>query len=122
MTEIIFTCGWRACRASFTQTNKTGRTPRFCSKQCRIAHSVMQHRQRRKQRMVSYKGGKCQRCGYQTCIDALIFHHRDPKAKEFTIAGTSHVLWDVVRQELDKCDLLCSNCHYEVHADLVASR
>lgn len=65
---------------------------------------------------VSYLGGKCQCCGYDRCLAAMEFHHRDPREKDFTIsASTSRLaMWD----ELDKCVLLCSNCHRETHAGL----
>ena len=69
-----------------------------------------------KQLAVQYKGDKCIKCGYDKCLSALEFHHRDPSQKDFSI---SKVKWggltDEVKQELDKCDLLCANCHRETH-------
>lgn len=68
---------------------------------------------------IKYKGGKCIRCGYSKCQGALVFHHRDPSEKDYKICGKSLCkLDDVAKAELDKCDLLCSNCHAEVHAGL----
>lgn len=68
---------------------------------------------------VEYKGGKCIRCEYNKCIDALEFHHRDPSKKEFTISQIKGKSLDSkVKKELDKCDILCSNCHREKHFDL----
>lgn len=73
-------------------------------------------RKQMKQRCVNYKGGRCYLCGYNKCLTALEFHHLDPNEKEFTIAykatGNS---FDTLRPELDKCVLLCANCHREVH-------
>lgn len=67
---------------------------------------------------LEYKGGKCVRCGYDKCSGALVFHHRDPSEKGFYISGKSLCkLYDAVKKELDKCDLLCANCHAEVHAE-----
>lgn len=55
-------------------------------------------------------------CGYNRYPGALEFHHRDPKEKDFTISSRAHLTFDErVKQELDKCDLLCSNCHRERH-------
>lgn len=71
----------------------------------------------RKAEMVAYKGGKCQRCGYDKCIEALTFHHRDPKSKKFELSGSHARQWALVLQELDKCDMLCANCHLELHAE-----
>ena len=75
----------------------------------------MRDRKRRQKRlMIEYKGGKCMRCGYDKCDGALDFHHRDPSQKELTLNGQSRSL-EALKPELDKCDLLCANCHREVH-------
>ena len=63
---------------------------------------------------VEYMGGKCSRCNYSNCIWALEFHHLNPSEKEFTISGTSRG-WDKIKDELDKCVLVCANCHREIH-------
>jgi len=78
--------------------------------------SMNQKHREIKKYLVEYKGGKCEKCGYNKCIDALQFHHPD-KNKEFGIAGTFHAL-DEYKKEVDKCQLLCSNCHVEEHARL----
>jgi formate hydrogenlyase subunit 6/NADH:ubiquinone oxidoreductase subunit I len=75
---------------------------------------VVSWRQRTKQKAVEYKGGKCIRCGYSRCIRAMKFHHLDPTQKDFTIAGKS-MSWERIRVELDKCILVCGNCHDEIH-------
>lgn len=68
---------------------------------------------------VSYKGGACERCGYNKYQGALEFHHLDPKEKDFAISSsTSRKLTDVLRKELDKCLLVCANCHREIHYEL----
>jgi 5-methylcytosine-specific restriction endonuclease McrA len=66
----------------------------------------------RKLRCVAYKGGKCSKCGYAKSLRGLHFHHRDREDKLFSIAQAS-CSWEVTKQELDKCDLLCANCHGE---------
>ena len=73
-----------------------------------------------KRRCVEYKGGACERCGYDKCLTSLHFHHRDVTKKEFGI-GTRLVKFETLKPELDKCDLLCANCHGEEHdAEYVA--
>jgi HNH endonuclease. len=63
-----------------------------------------------------YKGGKCELCGYKKCPRALSFHHIDPKKKAFGISTKGLTRsWDKIREEIDKCVLLCANCHMEVH-------
>jgi hypothetical protein len=67
---------------------------------------------------VEYKGGKCSSCGYNKCIAALEFHHLDPSKKDFSISSSGNTRsWNKVKEELDKCVLLCSNCHREVHTN-----
>ncbi len=68
-----------------------------------------------KKRCVDYLGGRCVRCGYDRCIKAMTFHHRDPATKEFTVSQMLDRAWPVLVAELDKCDLLCFNCHMEEH-------
>jgi ActR/RegA family two-component response regulator len=69
-----------------------------------------------KKRAIEYKGGKCSICGYDKCKQALEFHHRDDTEKEFNISGLHSIRWERIQRELDKCDLLCANCHREVHS------
>ena len=65
-------------------------------------------------------GGKCILCGYSKCLAALHFHHRNPIEKLFDI---TNFLWGKVKgytnedlnREVEKCDLLCANCHAELH-------
>lgn len=65
---------------------------------------------------VQYKGGKCENCGYDKCNGALDFHHKDPTQKDFTIAyQKNRSINDKIKKELDKCSLLCANCHREEH-------
>lgn len=69
---------------------------------------------------VEYKGGKCELCGYNKCISALDFHHLDPTQKDFGISDQSRKksTWEIIQPELDKCILVCSNCHRELHHNL----
>ena len=67
---------------------------------------------------IEYLGGKCYICGYNKCNSALEFHHRDREKKDFGIANSGwSKSFDKIKPELDKCDLLCANCHREVHEE-----
>ena len=73
-----------------------------------------------KVKCVEYKGGKCVKCGYNKYFGALDFHHLDPKKKDFRLAAVkSHSFNEKIKKELDKCILVCSNCHREIHGSLV---
>jgi hypothetical protein len=87
---------------------------------------VQEYQVTNKIRAINYLGGVC-KCG-EDHPSALQFHHRDPSTKSFSI--TSKELstpkkrpWDtVIIPELDKCKLLCSNCHFKHHSGLSAER
>lgn len=66
-------------------------------------------------RAVEYKGGRCAKCGYDKCMDALDFHHLNASDKSFGIAANLTRKWEDLQTELDKCVLLCANCHRELH-------
>lgn len=83
----------------------------------RRASQVVSWRRRLKLKAVEYKGGSCEVCGYHKSPWALCFHHRDPTQKDFNIAGQV-VSWERAKTELDKCIMLCLNCHAEEHARL----
>ncbi len=81
--------------------------------------AVTTYRQRVKLRSIDYLGGKCWACEYSKCLSALVFHHIDPESKSFGVADGRTRKWETVRTELDKCALLCANCHEEVHFGLI---
>jgi len=65
---------------------------------------------------VEYGGACCQMCGYKKCMRALSFHHKDPSKKDFGLSARGLTRsWKKTKAELDKCILLCANCHMEVH-------
>lgn len=72
----------------------------------------------KKQKCLDYKGGKCAVCGYNKTTRVLSFHHTDPSTKLFTISGAHARSWDVLRAELDKCQLLCMNCLNALHSNV----
>ena len=80
---------------------------------------VSQRRKELIQMAVESKGGKCQICGYHKCIAALEFHHLDRAQKLFGIRSNGSTMsWEKMGAELQKCVLLCANCHREVEANL----
>ena len=74
-------------------------------------------RKRRKQLFVDRFGGKCQICGYNKCINSLIFHHVDKNTKEFSPCDAMNISIERGEKELEKCILICANCHGEIHSE-----
>lgn len=68
-----------------------------------------------KKKAIKYKGGSCVSCGYCKHYSALHFHHTDPLTKEFNWNKLRVKAWSKITKELDKCLLLCANCHAEEH-------
>lgn len=83
-----------------------------CKKKCNSC-LVNIHRIRIKAKCLEYKGGECEICGYNKSTRALSFHHIDSKTKSFSISGSHTRAWKLIQVELDKCQLLCANCHME---------
>ena len=88
-----------------------------CTK-CRSA-AVTKRRLNLKEKALAYKGGKCEKCQYEKCKAALEFHHLDPKQKDFTIGNEGQTRsWQKIKEEVEKCMLLCCRCHRELHAGI----
>lgn len=60
----------------------------------------------------------CMCCGESepACLE---FHHLDPSQKEFGVTSSSNRSWDKMWEEIQKCVVLCANCHRKVHAGLI---
>lgn len=71
----------------------------------------------RKVKAIQYLGGKCQDCGGKFHPIVYDFHHLDPDTKEFGWGKLRIKQWDAITNELDKCILLCSNCHRIRHTE-----
>lgn len=72
---------------------------------------------KRKLEIVNSLGGGCSICKYDKNLSALEFHHVNPNEKGFELdlrklANTNLTL---IKEELKKCILVCSNCHREIH-------
>ena len=81
----------------------------------RNADQVVNWRIRTKIKLISYKGGKCQICGYDKPYYSVYdFHHRNPSEKEFSVSGKT-LAFETLKKEVDKCNLLCCRCHQEIH-------
>lgn len=80
----------------------------------------MREKRKYADRPVRYKGGKCIFCGYSKYIGALDFHHIRNDGKDFGISDKGYTRsWERTKKELDKCILVCANCHRELHAGIL---
>lgn len=74
----------------------------------------------KKLKAIAVLGSVCQICGFDHPA-ALQFHHRDPSTKAFgittkTLSTPKKFPWEVILEEIAKCDLLCGNCHAVSHS------
>ena len=55
----------------------------------------------------------CSECGYNAHPVALAFHHVDESKKSFSLSkvSRSRIGLDKVKAEVEKCIILCANCH-----------
>lgn len=84
-----------------------------------IKAKVYRHRERKRWAIYQEKVkiGKCQRCGYDKHVGTLHFHHRNPDNKLFGLSNciSCHKSWEKIKEEIDKCELICPNCHAIEH-------
>jgi hypothetical protein len=68
------------------------------------------------------KAQRCARCGFAD-YRALQFHHRDRGEKEVAVAEMARagLSLDSIKREIEKCEVLCANCHCIAHYDERAS-
>lgn len=97
----------------------------YCNSSCRSKKVSANKRHSNRSKIIAMKKTlSCGKCGenHPACLD---FHHRDPKTKLFTIShATRHHIysWETILVEIDKCDVICSNCHRKEHwANPIAS-
>jgi hypothetical protein len=103
---------------AFVKNGKNSKNNRYRCRKCAI-DAVNKRRRLLKEKAVIYKGGKCQKCNYNKYMGALEFHHIE-KNKEFGIGAKGYTRsWEALKKELDKCILVCSNCHKEIEAGII---
>lgn len=107
-------CAWRSCKNEFEPIRSTSK---FCSHKCKNKQGVQKRREKMKFMAIQYKDNKCFDCQTSfTEYNVYEFHHLDPQQKDFGIGSNGHTRsWDKVKQELDKCVMLCANCHRKRH-------
>jgi hypothetical protein len=118
-------CNYEMCKESRDKRDKSIEKKyykKYWSKQenkIKKYKSSINRRKKIKEQGVNYLGGKCSICGYDKCIEALEFHHKVSSTKDKEMCRgnglDTRMSFNKLKEELDKCTLLCSNCHREVH-------
>lgn len=104
----------RDCPKHGTTTHRIAFSGFHC-KPCEQEYTV-KYCKEKKEALVKEAGGSCIECGYMKNVAALHFHHRDPETKKFGISSRLPCASMVtLQEEAAKCDLLCANCHSELH-------
>lgn len=101
-----------------TEFRVSKNSPKGRCKKCAV-EAVSKRRRVLKLKAIEYKGGVCAHCGKTYPPEVFDFHHRDPSQKDFGISHGHCRSWDKNKSELDKCDMLCANCHRIEHARLL---
>jgi hypothetical protein len=88
-----------------------------CCRECSSMNDIQRNRLL-KLKAIKYLGGKCNRCNYIGHYSAYDFHHLNYLEKEFDWGKGRKKTFDKIKPELNKCILLCKNCHAVVHTKL----
>ena len=87
----------------------------------KVSQTTRNNRRENKKKAIAYKGGRCEHCKRTfSCPQVYDFHHEDPTQKAIPISSLTHLAeWDPSKcKEIDKCILLCANCHRIEHERL----
>ncbi len=101
----------------------TGKKTKYCCNKCKnqgplgVPRSQQTRGLERRIQLVLSKGGKCEKCGYSSNLACFEFHHLDPSQKDFNldVRSLSNRSFEKSLSEVEKCQLLCANCHREAH-------
>jgi 5-methylcytosine-specific restriction endonuclease McrA len=92
---------------------------KYADRREELIRAVAKRRRKIKTLAIESKGGKCQICGYNRYQGALDLHHISRSEKIFSISDKGYTRsWEKVKAELDKCILVCANCHRELEAGI----
>jgi len=86
----------------------------------RCNKATLKRKKVQKMKAIVHLGGKCKMCGYNEHPEILVFHHLGEK--QFNVSNRLKLSWEKLQCELEKCVLLCPNCHALVHINWTNGR
>jgi hypothetical protein len=89
----------------------------YCANKKTVRERVADRKAQIRNWVDNYKRGlSCERCPERDPV-CLQFHHKDPKEKDLGISDAIKNGWgiDRLRREIEKCQVLCANCHLKIH-------
>lgn len=96
--------------ASITKLGRAG--------ECKECKSTRQKKQYTERAFMLYRmfNCECRDCGtYHSSPAFFDFHHRDKTTKHREVKQILNGSWNKIMTEVEKCDMLCPNCHRERH-------
>lgn len=98
----------------YMRPDRNGKIQSYC-KECN-KNLVLERQRKLKLQCIEYLGNRCIKCGVEGHPAIYDFHHRNPENKDFNLGHVKTTKFSKkITDELDKCDLLCSNCHRLEH-------
>lgn len=115
-TKICSKCHKELSIDDFGFRNKEKNIRRSDCKKCHSEYCKRRYHNNKITLDIIKKETKCKKCGYDRCVEALEYHHKEPNEKidEVSKLATHYNLNDGLL-EIEKCVLLCANCHREFH-------
>ena len=111
----------KKCRNSYMQIQRRNPDGRFAKMESiRRKKYKNQGRERNREIVNNIKKKGCSICGYNKSLKALHFHHTaDNKKYDVGWIVAEGLSYDLLIKEIDKCILVCSNCHHEMHDKII---
>lgn len=109
------------CKKEFEVIRRTGGHNRLICYECMPDNLTKREKDRRRRDCLRIASENlkenigCSKCGYSAYGAALDWHHIDSHTKEANPAKQLQISWAAYMKEIEKCVLLCANCHREYH-------
>lgn len=116
-TKFCSKCETKKDKSHFYKKGKTGLSS-YCKPCAALVDKIA--RQEKKLKLAQHTSTECLVCHYDKCIAALEYHHLDPSTKKFQISQGWNRSFKEILKEAQKCVVLCSNCHKELHYGLIS--